>query len=363
MLKKVLGLIIIAAFVFSLFPAETAFASDELKNTDPEKYYIVLDTKNEIVTVYEKDKNGKYTKIVRRFLCTSGKTEGKMIPDPETGELIDDPENPATPTPSGIWKIGGRERFGKFAAFGGTYARYWTQIVEGSFFHSIMFDKRNVNTMQSSAYRNMGTRASHGCVRLYVEDAKWLYYYACPGTTIEVTDSLRADNAAKKKLKSKMSFSAYNAFQKKIYDEAELPNPVAWVVKDKADMCTGNAGSAGTNKVIKRISEGEQVEVLQTAEPWCKIKYGGKEGYIRTAYLTFEQGNMNSKSDADIMKSTTWMYTETSAKSERITKVPTNSSIKIIEPAKDGWTKIQYWYNVGYVQTKYLTKGWGVIRN
>lgn len=362
-IKRILGFIIIAAFVFALFPATTALASDELKNTDPEKYYIVLDTKNQIVTVYEKDKDGKYTKIVRRFLCTSGKSEAKMIPDPlnPEGPLIEDPENPATPTPSGIWKIGGRERFGKFAAFGGTYARYWTQIVEGSYFHSIMFSKRSVNTMQSSAYKRIGTKASHGCVRLYVEDAKWLYYYACPGTTIEVTGSLKSNSSARKKLKSKLSFSTYNAFQKKIYDNEEQPNPVAWVVKDKAVMTTGNAGT-NPGKTIKKIAKGAKVEVLQNAEPWCKIKYGGREGYIRTAYITFEEGKVNSKSDATIMKSTTWMYTETSTKADRITKVPTYSSVKIIEPSKDGWTKIQYWYNVGYVQSKYLTKGWGVIR-
>lgn len=363
MLKKIFGLILVAALVFSLFPASTALAFDELKNTDPEKYYIVLDTKNEIVTVYEKDENGEYTKIVRRFLCTTGDTEPGMIPvdpaDPD-GPQMEDPENPATPTPAGIWKIGGRERFGKFAAFGGEYARYWTQIVEGNYFHSIMFDKRDVNYMQSGAYNRIGSRVSHGCVRLYVEDAKWLYYYACPGTTIEVTDKLPSDSASRKKLKSKLSFSVYNAFQKKIFDNEELPNPVAWVIKDGAVMGTGNAGN-NPGRVVKRIAEGEQVEVLQTAEPMCKIKYAGREGYIRTAYLTFEQGKMNSSPDADIIKKTTWMYTSADNKSEKITKVPNDSSVKIIEPDKDGWTKIQYWYNIGYIQTKYLTKGWGVI--
>ncbi len=362
MLKKIFGLILTAALVFSLFPAATALASDELKNTDPEKYYIVLDLKNQIVTVYEKDKDGEYTKIVRRFLCTSGKTEPKMMPDPAnpTGPPIEDPDNPATPTPLGIWKVGGRERFGKFAAFGGEYARYWTQIVGGVYFHSIMFDKRDINYMQSGAFRRIGSKASHGCVRLYVEDAKWLYYYACPGTTVEVTDKLPSNNAARKKLKTKLSFSTYNAFQKKIYDIGELPNPIAWVVKDKAEMRTGNGGE--TDRIVKRIPEGEQVEVLQVAEPWCKIKHGGREGYMRTAYITFEQGKMNSKADADIVKKTAWMYTAASEKSEQITKVPSYSSIKIIEPDKDGWTKIQYWDETGYIQTKFLTKGWGVIR-
>jgi uncharacterized protein YgiM (DUF1202 family) len=159
-----------------------------------------------------------------------------------------------------------------------------------------------------------------------------------------------------------MSFSKYNAFQKKIYDLKALPNPVAWVVKSKAEMCTGNAGKPGTNKIIKRLPKGAKVEVLQTAEPWCKIKYKGREGYIQTAHITFEQGKMNSTSKAHIIKSTTWMFETASSKAAKITKVPTLSSVKVLEPSKSGWTKIQYWYDIGYIQTKYLKKGWGVIR-
>ena len=40
--------------LFALLPS-VALARDELKNTDPEKYYIELDTRNQVVTVYEKD--------------------------------------------------------------------------------------------------------------------------------------------------------------------------------------------------------------------------------------------------------------------------------------------------------------------
>ena len=71
--------------------------------------------------------------------------------------------------------MGARERFGKFAAFAGEYARYWTQVVDGIYFHSIMFSQRDITKLKSSPYRNLGSKGSHGCIRLYVEDAKWLY--------------------------------------------------------------------------------------------------------------------------------------------------------------------------------------------
>lgn len=327
-----------------------ALAYDELKNTDPDKYYILLDLKNQIVTVFEKDDNGKYTKVVRRFTCTSGRTELDPL----------DPEDKGTPTPKGLWKIGGRERFGEFTAFGGTFAQYWTQIVGGVYFHSIMYSKRDVDTMQSGAFRRLGSRGSHGCVRLYVEDAKWLYYYACPGTTINVSTSEESNRDMAKLLKTKMSFKEYNEFQKNIYDEPELTNPSAWIVKEDADIRTGNGSN---DHIVKRLPIGTEVEVLQIAEPWAKVKYEKREGYIRTAYITFKQGTMMSREDADIMKRTEYMYAEPDDDSTRITKVPAYSSVNITEADKDGWTKISYWDEEGYVETRALTKDWGVIED
>lgn len=351
MLKRIFFLLAaVVIFCGIALPARTALAYDELKNTDPDKYYILLDLKNQIVTVFEKDDNGEYTKVVRRFICTSGRTEL----DP----LI--PEDEGTPTPSGLWKIGGRERFGEFTAFRGTYAQYWTQIVGGVYFHSIMYDSADANTLQSGAFRRLGSKGSHGCVRLYVEDAKWLYYYACPGTTINVSNTEKSDSATKKLLKTKMSFSEYKAFQKTFHDAAELPNPKAWIVKDEADVRTGNGNN---DRVVKRLPLGTEVEVLQIAEPWAKVKLENREGYIRTAYITFQQDVMMSKEDADILKRTVYIYAEPNEDSEKLSKVPEYSSITVTEPDKDGWTKIRYWNAEGYVETNALTKGWGVIHD
>ena len=357
MIKKLIVILLAAVMLLSVFAAmpRQALAYDDLKNTDPNKYYILLDLKNQIVTVFEKDANGEYTKVVRRFICTSGRSGTGEI-DPDTGE-----KDMGLPTPKGIWKIGGRERFGEFTAFDGTYARYWTQIVGGNFFHSIMYGKRDVKTLQSGAFRSLGNNVSHGCVRLYVEDAKWLYYYACPGTTIKVSITEPSNKEMKKKLKTKMSFSDYKAFQANFFDNEELPNPSAWIVKDGAEIRTGNGSN---DHAIKKLPADTQVEILQIAEPWTKVKYEKREGYIRTAYLTFKKGTMMSRDDADIMKRTAYMYAEKDTDSTQITKVPTYSSVDVLEAdSGDGWTKIDYWGEKGYVQSKELTKGWGVIHD
>ena len=344
-MKKYLSFLMSFLLLFAALLPGKAFARDELKNTDPDKYYILLDCKNQIVTVYERDDEGEYTRIVRRMACTSGRTEVD-----ETN-----PEDVATPTPAGIWKIGARERFGKFASFQGEYARYWTQIVDGVYFHSIMFSKRNLNALKKGAFSKLGKNGSHGCVRLYVEDAKWLYYYACPGTTVKVSYDEPAQSMSHT-LKSEMSFKEYDAFQKNIFDTDPLPDRTAWVVVDNAPLRTGNGSN---DRVLKRLDAGTEITVLQEGDPWIKAQIGEKEGYIKRSYITYEQGVMQSREDGRILKNTVYLYAEPNSKSQRICKVPHDTSIvELEEDDGSGFTKIQYWTSVGYVQTRSIVEDW-----
>lgn len=347
MKKRVLALALLFALTVSLFPGVSQ-ARDALKNTDPEKYYILLDLKNQIVTVYEKDEAGDYTRIVRRMLCTTGRTEVDAT----------DPEDVATPTPRGIWKVGGRERFGKFASFSGEYARYWTQIVGGIYFHSIMFSKRDVNSLKQSPYKSLGNNISHGCVRLYVEDAKWLYYYACPGTVVHVSTTEPSDPALKKALKSSVPFKEYDALQRNFYDEAPLENYVAWTVKDDADMRTGNGSN---DKKIKTLPLGAQVEILQMGDPWCKVLYDEREGYIKTAYLTFEEGQMQSSPDATLVRGTSYLLQSADSKGGVLFKVPTFTAVEVLDDTNERYTQVRVWGETGYLPQNALTNGWGVM--
>lgn len=346
-MKRGLALLLCAITLLAVCSAPgTAKALDELKNTDPDKYYILLDLRNQIVTVYERDEAGEYTRVVRRFLCTTGRTEV----DPE------DPEDEATPTPSGIWKMGGRERFGKFANFGNEYARYWTQIVGDIFFHSIMFSKRDVDTLKRGAFSNLGDNVSHGCVRLYIEDAKWLYYYACPGTTVEVSTNEPSQRALRNALKSTLSFSDYNELQKNFYDGPELPNPSAWVTVDGARMRKEGKDSAVS---VKKLALGTEVEVLLEGEAWVKVRCEEREGYIRRVYISMVEGELDTREDANLIRQTVWLMTEPGG-GERIVKVPTDTSVKILETTEDGdYIKIEYWGETGYLRANAVKQGWG----
>ncbi len=351
-MRRVFRVALAALFlaVFLIAP-HTAYARDELKNDDPDKYYILLDLKNQIITVFERDENGEYTKVVRRFLCSSGRTD---VDDA-------DPEDEATPTPRGIWKIGGRERFGKFANFGGEYARYWVQIVGSIYFHSLLFGDRTVDSLKRSPFYDIGEKVSHGCVRLYVEDAKWLYYYACPGTTVEISNSEPSSRALHKALETKLSFAEYNAFQKTITDDApELPNRSAWVMVEGARLRKGSGASFDT---VCRLNVGDELEVLLESEVWVKARFGKYEGYVMRGYISYTEGVMETSEDATLLKTTEWLYEEPSKDSKKICKVPSRVSVKVLELTDDGWTKLEYQNEVGYIRTSRFTTGWGAIMN
>lgn len=126
------------------------------------KYYIKVNYKAQVVTIYTKDKNGKYTKPVKAMVCSTGTY---------------------TPT-SGTYKT--PHKFRWLRMVGGVYSQYCTQIVGDILFHSVPYLERgNHASLEYWAYDKLGTRASLGCVRLTCKDAKWIYDNCKLGTQVE----------------------------------------------------------------------------------------------------------------------------------------------------------------------------------
>ncbi len=344
---KLRNLLFLVLLLSVFIASPNAYALDEVKNTDPDKYYVLLDVKSQIVTVYEQDENGEYTRIVRRMVCTSGQLEDDPI----------DPEDLATPTPRGVWKVGARERFGKFASFSNEYARYWTQVVDGIFFHSIMFRDRDPETLKSFAYRDLGQALSHGCIRLYVEDAKWIYYHIPPGTTVNVSYSEDTDKELANSLKHDMDFDDYEAFQMNIFDVEPLPDRTAYVMVDDAPLRTGNGSN---DEIIKRVAEGTEIIVLQEGDPWIKAEIDGREGYMKRAYISYTEGVLEADPEGPIVGSTVYLYEEPDTDSRRICKVAHDTSLVILEEGED-FAKVQYFTEVGYIQNRSIRYDWSTI--
>ena len=141
--------------------------SDECKKAENPvfQYKVEISISKQKVYVY-KWHYGSYSKLVKTMTCTTGTVE--------------------TPTPLGTYKMGGPcGRWYYFKKFD-CWAQYASRIVGGILFHSVIYSEKDVSTLRQSTVNALGTRASHGCVRLSVENAEWIYRNIPAGTTCRI---------------------------------------------------------------------------------------------------------------------------------------------------------------------------------
>ncbi len=66
----------------------------------------------------------------------------------------------------------------------GSYGQYCTRISGPYLYHSVVYDKYgDATSLNLKEYKKLGKAASHGCIRLQVEDAKWIYKHSSMCTT------------------------------------------------------------------------------------------------------------------------------------------------------------------------------------
>ena len=149
------GTIQVAAPVFAL-----------LKVVNNKPYYIEVIRNQNVVIVYGLDSNNQYTKIVKVFVCSVGKSNSK--------------------TPTGTYKTQDKASWGWLV--GNLYGQYYTRIVGSILFHSVPYTKKAKNTLEWDEYNKLGTPASKGCIRMTVRDVKWIYDNCPKGTTVKIYD-------------------------------------------------------------------------------------------------------------------------------------------------------------------------------
>ena len=130
-------------------------------------YYIKVNRTACTVTVYAKDGNNGYIIPVKRFACSVGL--------------------PSTPTPTGTYFTSNKYRW--HTLMGPSYGQYCTRIVGGILFHSVAGRNMTSYNLNARDYNKLGSPASHGCVRLCVRDAKWIYDNCPSGTRVTIYDS------------------------------------------------------------------------------------------------------------------------------------------------------------------------------
>ena len=143
----------------------------------PDTYKIVVDLKYQVVMVFARDEKGKYTVPVRYMLCSSGADK--------------------TQSPVGTFEMKDyRVRFSRFKNTD-NFGQYWSLITGRIYFHSVLYTSKNASDYVSSTWNNLGKNVSHGCIRLTVPDARFIYYNMAPGTVVEISKGSSSDKETK----------------------------------------------------------------------------------------------------------------------------------------------------------------------
>jgi len=122
-------------------------------------YFIWVDTSRQRTYVFKKDNSRKFV-LVKDIQVATGKDE--------------------TPTKKGLFELDGQR--GEWMYFPDTKigVKNWVRIVGRYLFHSVLFarDKKTI------VAPTLGKKASHGCIRLSVEDSLWFYKNIPSKTTV-----------------------------------------------------------------------------------------------------------------------------------------------------------------------------------
>lgn len=137
----------------------SGYTEEELKNLT---YYIKVNRLMNCITIYIADESGNYTIPVKAMTCSTG------------GEI----------TPLGVYSTQQKYEFRKLLY--GVYGQYATRIVGQILFHSSSYSSNSKDTLIAEEFNKLGESVSHGCIRLTVADAKWIYDYCSEGTIVEI---------------------------------------------------------------------------------------------------------------------------------------------------------------------------------
>ncbi|MBR3274009.1 MAG: SH3 domain-containing protein [Clostridia bacterium] len=137
-------------------------------------YYIDVDVNNQIVTVYSTVSKS----VVRQMICSTGLNES---------------------TPLGTYYLPPKEEslereYWYYFGYYSCYAHYATRIYKGVLFHSLPCSQKSDATVSKSAVAELGSPASHGCIRLRWQDAEFIAKCCLEGTRVRIFMGRHRDN-------------------------------------------------------------------------------------------------------------------------------------------------------------------------
>lgn len=127
-------------------------------------YKISINKTKNVIIIYEKDKEGKYTKEFKKMICSAG---------------YDTPVGTFATTDKYTWKI----------VNGNVWTQSATRVVGNVLIHSMPYSQKDKSKLIPSYYNQLGRTLSASCVRVCAADAEWILKNCPKGTSVEIFES------------------------------------------------------------------------------------------------------------------------------------------------------------------------------
>ena len=138
------------------------FSGEAIENRLP--YRVEVSIAEQRVYAYELSEAGEY-ELQSTFICSTGLGNS---------------------TPRGIFLDGFPvDRWHYFAKYN-CWAQYGYVIEGNIMFHSVIYSSANEGSIRMGSVYDLGSKASHGCIRLRVDDARWIFEHCAKGKTVIV---------------------------------------------------------------------------------------------------------------------------------------------------------------------------------
>ena len=250
------GILLLLALLCMCLPAlaeETAAPTPE-----PMPYWIGVDTVNQYVTIY----NTADDSIFKQMLCSTGL--GSSTPHgtfylPETKRSTERTE----------WYY-----FDKYEC----YAKYATRIDGPILFHSVTYNSKRDDAVVWGAVNNLGRKASHGCIRLTVEDAQWLAENCLAGTKVIIHEGCNDERI--------MEALGGNPATYPGKPEPVDPICTAKVMLQTSTTLTLRRLQSTSSPAVVYIPNGTIIDLCVQGDEWCQVNYGEYTGYVVSKYLS-----------------------------------------------------------------------------
>ena len=240
-------LFIVMGFIL-LFGFNLTVQAEESNVSAQAKYVIYVNRTENCVTVMEQQPDGT-SAVVKVMACSCG-TEGHETP--EGTFYTSDYYN---------WRL----------LVDGSYGRYAVRFNKHILFHSVPYVQTSPDTLEWDQYNLLGENASLGCVRLTVEDIKWIHDNCEPGTQVTVYSGKTIVGGVTRPDSLKI---------------AENSPYRGW---DPTDLTPGNPWFGSGSETLSQLGTLETFDYISYADRYEDVRkvYGYDKAALYTHYTTF----------------------------------------------------------------------------